>query len=353
MDAPDLDDVRALAKFDSGRMLDLLERLPDQLAQAWRAGLDWPIPTSLRRPSRIVIAGMGGSAIGAEVVTKVASALTTVPLEVVRGYVAPTFDADTLLVGCSFSGDTAETLAAVADAEPHGMRLVVSAGGALTEMARARSWPLFRVPFNGPPRAAFGWMTMPLFAILCRLGAVPMEEGTVEQTIAELGRHATMLHPRATGEMNEAKRLARGIAGSPAVIIGAGPLEVAARRWAAQLNENAKQWAVAAALPEANHNLLVALAGGVTRADQQPIAILIDAPALDARVTRQVELTTQMLDESGVRQLRVQLRADTTLSAVLEACQLGDWVSLYTAALNGVDPFPVDPLKRVKASLAK
>lgn len=350
----DLDDPNVLARCDPSGMAELIEGSPGQVGAAWRAGSEWLLPESLRAPSRVVVAGIGGSAIGADVIATLALERSAVPVQVVRGYRIPPLDDGTLLVGCSFSGNTAETCAALAESvgEP-GMRLVCTTGGVLAALAEVHAWPMFRYAIPGPPRSALAWSAFSLLAVLARVGAIPVEEGEIAALELALRRASSGLTPAVSGEANLAKRLAGPLAGQAVLVLGAGPLEVAARRWASQLNENAKQWAVSMGLPEASHNLIVPFSEPRhPGAAALPFVVILDAPALDERMSGQVALTAITLEAAGVRHEVVRMASTSPLGALMEACLLGDWVSLYAAALNEVDPMPVDALDRFKVRLA-
>jgi glucose/mannose-6-phosphate isomerase len=347
----DLDSEASLDAADPHQMRALIEGLPAQIAEAWAAGLAWPVPDGLRTPRRVLVAGVGGSAIGAEIVAALAMTRSTVPVQVLRGYEAPPLDANALLVGSSFSGETSETLAAVTSPGVGlAMRLALTTGGRLGALASERGWPAFLYTFDGPPRSALGWGTFPLLAILARLGVLSTGDDEVVTALLDLRRATSRWHAGVPAEANFAKLLARSIAGRPLLVIGAAALEAAARRWAGQLNENAKQWALWAALPEADHNLIIALQRHPP--DEQPHVVLLDALVLEARDRAHVALTAETLAESGVPHDVVTLQSGSLLGALLEACHLADWVSLYAAALNGVDPMSVETLARFKSRLA-
>ncbi len=349
----DLDEPRVASQPGHERLHTLIEEFPEQVAAAWSAGLEWAMPANWVRPDRVLVAGLGGSAIGADIVATLALATGSVPIQVVRGYSMPPLTERTLVVGCSFSGETAETLAAMRDASGPGMRLVISTGGNLARLADEQGWARFPFVFDGPPRTALGWSTFSLLAILARLGVVDVTASDIDTLVAALHRGGSTLTSDVPGEMNRAKQVARAIAGGAVLVAGAGALEVAARRWAGQLSENAKQWAVFGALPEVNHNLLVALSDArFPSGPAQPMVVLLDAPALEPRLSRQVALLAETLASSGVRHEVVRVHSSGTLGAILEACQLGDWVSLYAAALNEVDPMDIDALDRFKRGLA-
>ena len=350
----DLDSPSVLAAADPHEMRRLIEELPEQIEHAWRAGLDWPLPPALagrEHPRRVVVAGVGGSAIGADIVAALAMTRSSVPVQVLRGYESPPLDSGTLLVASSFSGWTRETLAAVTSAGAEAAtRMVITSGGVLAALAAERDWPAFRYTFDGPPRSALGWGTFALLAILARLGVLATPADEVATAVGELRQRRGDWGIDATAPANLAKQLARVLAGRAVLVIGAAALEAAARRWAGQLNENAKQWALWAALPEANHNLIIALEGHP--AAEQPHVVLLDALALHAQDRDHVALTAETLAEAGVPCEVVTLQSSTLLGALIEACHLADWVSLYAAVLNGVDPMSVEALARFKSRLA-
>jgi glucose/mannose-6-phosphate isomerase len=300
----------------------------------------------------VVVLGVGGSAIGADVVATLATHMSNVPVQVVRGYSAPPPDEDTLIVACSYSGETEETLQAF---QPTlggtGMRLAIAGGGRLARLAGSLGYELFQYDFQGQPRAALGWGVFPLLAILQRLGALGIEDGTVEAALTELERAAGDWGIETPHGKNAAKQIAAGLTGRAPLIVGPDILEVAARRWAGQLSENAKQWAFHAALPEVDHNLIVGF--GAPRAANSALHVLfLDGLAVHERNRLRVRLTGEALDAASVTHDELLIGGVEPLDAVLRACYLGDWVSLYLAMLNGVDPTPVAPIDRLKQALS-
>lgn len=347
-----LDDPRLYERLDPSGMRGLIAALPDQAREAWTAGREWEIPPSFSRPARVVVVGVGGSAIGADVVATMAERTSAVPVQVHRGYAPPVCDEGTLVVACSFSGETEEALAAFQGTlgEP-GMRLAIGTGGRLGEIAQRAGHPLFRYRWDGPPRTAFAFGLLPLLAILERLDAIPLERDDGERALDGLSAAAKEWGIDVPQRTNPAKQIAARIAGRLPVIIGAGFLDVAARRWAAAVNENAKQWAFHAALPEANHNLVAGLETPATARDQLCV-LLLDSAALSDRNRERVRLTAGLLAAAGIGHQTVPVEGGRMLEVVLRACYLGDWVSLYLAMLNEVDPFTTAHIDALKAALA-
>lgn len=348
----DLDDLAFLEQTDPSRMRDLMAGFPAQARAAWTAGQRWPLPQHFRAPRRVLIYGMGGSAIGGDLVATLAARTSPTPVHVVRGYASPPVNEETLVIASSFSGDTEETLAAFEAAIGRtDMLLAFASGGRLAHRAIELGRPLFSYRFGGPPRSALGYGFFPLLAILDRLGIGPTTTEAATSVLASLPFRAGEWGPENALVSNGAKQLAARLEGKLPVVVGTGFLEVAARRWAAQINENAKQWAFHAALPEIDHNLVLGFAGPDAR--KYLHVLFLDAPSIDERERRRVVLTANLLDEAGVTHDELLIGGHTPLDSLMRACYLVDWVSLYLAALNNVDPTPKVAIDRLKAALGR
>jgi glucose/mannose-6-phosphate isomerase len=348
----DLDDPTLYERLDPAGMRGYIERLSEQCREAWDAGQRWALPAALRKPGRVQVLGMGGSAIGAEIVTTVAARTSAIPMEVVRAYHPAPTDEQTLVIASSWSGETEETLEAFQRTlgKP-GMRLAITAGGRLGRLGSELGYDVFRYEFQGQPRAGIGWGVFALLAILQRLGAVPITTSTVEATCAELDRCASDWGIHVPLEQNAAKQVARRLHGRIPVIVGADVLEVAARRWAGQVAENAKQWALFGALPEVNHNLIVGFSGPAIARDALYV-LHLDSAAVHERSRLRIALTGNELDANGIPHDELLIGGQEPLDSIMRASYFGDWVSLYLAMLNGVDPTATSAIARLKSALA-
>lgn len=349
----DLDSPATYIRLDPNDMRARIAGLPQQSRDAWTRGCDWPLPDALQsRPSRVVILAVGGSAIGGDVVATLAASTSAIPIQLVRNYYLPPLDERTLVVACSFSGETEEANAAfrAALALP-GPRLAITTGGALASAAAAAGVPVFSYQFDGQPRSALGYGIFALLAILGRVGVLPVDPDVVEATLSGLDGDGIRLAPDVPAAENEAKRIASWIHGCMPLIVGADFLEVAARRWAGQISENAKQWAFPGALPELNHNLVMGF-GAPPFARKHVRSVLLDAEPVHPRNRLRVTLTTEELEKAGIAHRVVRIPGDTPLETIARGSYLGDWVSLYLAMLNEADPSTVDPIARLKAALA-
>lgn len=343
-----LDDPALLGRVDPSGFHLLLRALPSSAAEAWRRGSEWPLPSSMHAPRRVLFAGVGGSAIGGDVVATLAGVASEVPVQVVRQYEPPPVDGGTLVIASSFSGNTEETLAAY-EASSGAMRLALTTGGELARRAARDGVPAFTYAWDGPPRTGLGYGVFATLAVLSRLGVFHLPAHEAEDTIEALGRYTAAWAPESPAVENVAKRIGRALFDRAALVIAPGALEVAARRWAGEIAENAKQWAFAAGLPEFDHNLLEA--AGTTGA---PLGVvLLDSALAHPRNRLRVRETARLLREAGSPVEVVELPGRTMLETIMLGCALGSWSSYYLALLRGADPYPIPVMDGLKARLSE
>jgi glucose/mannose-6-phosphate isomerase len=341
----------AVAGVDGAGLIDDVLAQPQQVPDAlWRVRSADIRPRDL--PGGLVVCGMGGSAIGGDLAVAALGDRATRPIRTVRGYgLEPWTPPDTLVLCASYSGDTEETLACFESAGAAGAgRVVLTTGGPLAEAARTEGVPVIGVPAGMPPRAAVLYMTVGTLECAASCGAAPEIKAEIERAGVLLELLVGEWGPDSSPD-SQAKALARELNGTLPVIHGAGPTAAVARRWATQLNENPKLAAFATELPEANHNQVCGWERG---RDIAPLsAVFLEDPDHHPRVRRRVELTTAEAERAGAPAIRIGSRGDSRLERVLSLVLLGDLVSIYLAALAGVDPTPTEALDRIKASLGK
>ena len=293
-------------------------------------------------PGGLVVCGMGGSAIGADLAAAAVGDRAERPLRTVRGYdPGPGVGPDTLVLCASYSGSTEETLACFDAAGAAGApRVALTTGGPLAERAREQGVPVAGVPSGMQPRAAVVYMTVGALECAAACGAAPALRDEIEGAAAVLEQL-----PESSG----AEAIARALEGTVPVVHGAGPTAAAARRWKTQLNENAKVPAFVSELPEANHNEIEGWRRGL---DLAPLAaVLLHAPGMHPRLERRMELTAERLDALGAPVVRVDATGDSGVANVLSLVAIGDLVSVSLAELEGVDPTPVESIEAFKAAL--
>jgi len=351
-----------VARLDTGGMLAAIAELPRQLTAGYAVAREELRGTRAAgrgpedRPTGLVLCGMGGSAIGADLVLACLPELR-VPTAVVRGYRLPAWvDSGTLVVAASYSGETEETLACAAAALSCGCRPVcVSSGGALAALARDHGLPLVRVPGGGQPRAAVGYLSAPLLATLEAVGLADGQAAQVDEAAALLRAGSARLAPgRAAGDGpdgNAAMALALRLHGRLLVVYGAGLTAPVARRWKGQVNENAKAPAFWNELPELDHNELMGWTS-LPHVAASTTAVFLEDPLGDPRLARRAALTATELEARGVAVERLTAHGESPLARLFSLVQLGDYVSFYLALLYGVDPTPVQAIQDFKAKLS-
>jgi glucose/mannose-6-phosphate isomerase len=352
--AVDLDRPETYRAVDGGDMLAHLEGLPAQLEEAWRLASAFQAPPALRDADAIVVTGMGGSAIGADLVRGLCADQLRVPLVVWRDYGLPAFVGQrTLVIASSNSGGTEETLSAVERALAIGAPVVgITTGGRLAARLAEVGLPVLHFEYDGQPRAAIGYSLLLVLGLLAGLGYLPDQTTAVRAGVQVVREAAARFGPNVPRTRNASKELAVALQGRVAVIYGAGFLAPVARRWKGQCNENSKHWAFFEELPELNHNAVVGYEFPATAAKMLHVVVLCSA-LLPLRISLRCEATAELLDRQGIPFTTIHTWGDGALAHLLSAVAYGDWTSYYLALLNGADPTSIAAIDSLKARLAQ
>jgi glucose/mannose-6-phosphate isomerase len=349
----DLNDYTSFSKIDKQNYLAEIENLPTQLQYAYRQGLSLNLP-DWQGIQQVLIAGMGGSAIGADLLAAYAAPLCPVPIVVQRNYTLPAWVSgpQTLVIASSHSGNTEETLAAFEQASKRDCHiLALCTGGKLAEAVRGSNVPLWTFEHPGQPRAAVGYSFGLLLALLTRLGLIPDSAGELTGTITAMRTQQVSLNGELPVVRNPAKRLAGQLMGRWVMVFGADVLEPVARRWKTQINELAKAWAQFEALPEADHNALA----GLQHPEQElpsAMALFLRARSYHPRNLLRAELSKQAYMLEGLNTDFVDAQGETPLAQQWTALHFGDYVAYYLAMLYEIDPTPIQVLEEFKKQLA-
>lgn len=354
MSASVLDSPETYTRLDPHGLYERIATLPDQIELAWSAASELELPSAYRSAEHIVVLGMGGSGVGGGLLQALARDVgARVPVSVVRGYTVPAFATErTLVLASSNSGNTEETLSAFEEAVDAGaMCVAITTGGRLLEIAHQRRFPALTFKWQGEPRSALGWSTASLLAITGALGLLPDLTGDVGPALVAMRELANACARDVPEGNNPAKQLARRLAGTVPVIIGAQALAPVAYRWRTQVNENAKSWAIADELPEMNHNapLGYRAPAGLLRLLR---VVLLRHAAMHPRIVLRVDATVLQLKDAGVAAEVVEVPGASVLAQMLWAIQLGDLASYYLGLLYEVEPSPMAALDWLKAYMA-
>ena len=350
-----LDDLQRFKQLDSQDMLGEIDGLPDQLASAFALGYKQPLP-NWKDIRHVVISGMGGSAIGADLLSAYVAPTAPVPVTVHRDYGLPAWarGQNVLVVTSSHSGNTEETLDSFEAALRNGCRVfAVCTGGELAKRAAEKNVPLWKFEHKGQPRAAVGFSFGLLLALFARLGLIPDQTEAVKGAVEAMKASQEYLRAEVAAASNPAKRYAGQLMDRWATIVGSGMLAPVARRMKGQINEVAKAGANFEFLPEADHNTLAGLVNPEKVLNPLVMTYFLRAPSEHPRNRIRTELTKQTFMVEGLNTDFVDARGDTPLAHIWTLILFGDYMAYYLAMAYGVDPTPVDVLENFKKALQR
>jgi glucose/mannose-6-phosphate isomerase len=349
-----LDNLDLFRQLDPHNMLGEIDKLPEQLQNAWELSSQQPLPT-LGETRSIIICGMGDSAIGADLAAAYTAPLIPIPVTVHRDYGLPAFakGKHTLVICSSHSGNTEETLDSFDTALKNDCAIVVvSTGGELAKRAEEKHIPVWRFHHTGQPRAAVGFSFGLLLGLLARLGFIPDPAADVADAIAAMKRSQQHLSADVPASKNPAKRYAGQLVGRWVTVMAAGMLTPVARRWKVQINELAKAAANFEFIPEANHNTLAGTINPQATLNAHTMTMFLRAPSDHPRNRLRSDLTRQTFMLEGLNTDFVDARGDSPLAHLWTLILFGDYMSYYLAMAYGVDPTPVDALVGFKQAMA-
>ncbi len=349
-----LDDIKVIEKIDRARMRDVLAEIPEHCKEAYKLGKDFSLPRDFRNFKNIVFSGMGGSAIGAEIVSSYLRKEINLAINVNRDYTLPGFvDKESLVILISYSGNTEETLSAYKEAAERQAKIIVlSSGGQLADLAKKDGFPSLLIPSGFPPRGALVFLSLPILALFFQMHLIEDKERQVQETVSLLERLRKDLYCiDVQRESNPAKKLAQRFFGNFCVIYGASEhLAGVVSRFRGQLAENSKMLASSHLLPEMNHNEIVGWRHPQRLLKRFAVTILRDKED-HPQVKKRIEISKEILQKEGVGVEEVFSQGEGLLARTFSLIYMGDFVSFYLAILNGEDPTPVKRIDYLKKRL--
>jgi glucose/mannose-6-phosphate isomerase len=350
----DLDNPEVYRRLDPSRMRECVSELPEQCLKAWQQALSFKLPKGYSNVNKVVILGMGGSAIGGDLLSSLASLESKTPISVCRDYNLPHLvDAQTLIIASSYSGMTEETLSAFSQAlTTPARKLAITTGGRLKYIAGQNDIPVLTIDYKAPPRAALAHSFIPLVGICQKLGIISDKSKDLAEMVQILKDQQSTIDDNCPLKVNAAKQLATRLYSHLAIIYGSGFLSAAARRWKTQINENSKSWAFYEIFPELNHNAVVGYEFPADLA-QRLFVVFLRSPALHPRTLIRYKLTSEMLSNAKIGHEIIDARGESALSQMMSLVLFGDWTSFYLALLNETDPYPVKIIDFLKKRLSE
>lgn len=306
------------------------------------------------KPQRIIVAGMGGSAISGELVKDWGRDTVAVPIEVCRDYRLPAHaNEETLAFILSYSGETEETLSCLLDAVKKKCKVFcISSDGTLLRIADGLRVQTLRIPGGFPPRAALPYLLMPILVFLEKLGLAQNVWDEISESVSVLEHVCSENSPERALKENPSKSLAAKIDDRIPIVYGFGFYCSVAQRFKQQFNENSKIPAFWNNFPELDHNEIA----GWERAGKLAkyfLAVLLRDKNEPAEVECRIEATKEILNGRGVKTSEVWSVGRGKLSRMLSAILIGDFASVYLAILRGVDPTPIETITKIKKAAAK
>lgn len=337
-------------RIDPDGMFDAICQFPEQLADGRRRAREVDIDLSSEDFDHVVIVGMGGSAIGGDLLRTFVLDQAQIPVFVSRSYHLPAFvGPNSLVVASSYSGNTEETLSGLAQAQAREATILcLTSGGKVKRIASAHDYPCIEMPGGYQPRAALGYSLGALLQLAERLGLASLEEEWIEvdEVLPELAKRY------AEESENKALELANDLYGRiPLIYSSEGFLEAVNLRWRGQMEENAKTLAFGNFLPEQNHNEIMGWEREHPIHEMLAIVVLRDAND-HPRVKRRFDVMQELLEGRGAVWREVRSQGTRPLTRMLSLLHLGDWVSYYLALQNEVNPTPVKLISELKETLS-
>jgi glucose/mannose-6-phosphate isomerase len=341
-------------RIDASDMLTLLENFPEQCTDALKLASGFFLPDGYRNFKSIAFSGMGGSAIGADLIRSFFLYKTSYPVSVIRNYRLPkSINRDTLFFVCSYSGNTEETMASFEEAMKRKAKIIViCSGGRILDTAKKAKIPYLIIPKGYPSRQALGYSFFSPLKILEKLTAIGSIEGESKETVALLKQlRDKKLSVRIGSKNNIAKKLATELRNSFPVIYGSCDyLDSVITRWRGQFAENSKTLSSSHVLPEMSHNEIVGWKFPRNTL-KYFTAIMLRDPSEHKRVTKRIKITEDLLKRGGFKVREVFSEGKSPMARMFSLIYIGDFVSFYLAILNKVDPTPVEPISYLKKKL--
>ena len=346
--------ISTIERYDTRQMRDLLVNFPEQIKDAVRIGSAAAVPWKAGRFTDVTVTGLGGSAIGGDLLRSYLAGELDIPFTVNRHYFLPEFvGRSSLVIVSSYSGNTEETVSAHGDAAKRGASvLCITSNGETQRLAKKFRQPVIIIPKGYPPRAALGYSFFTVLAAMVRMKLIAPRKKDIDETVRLLARKAktySSLDPARNPALSIAQQLFGKL---PIIYSSADRFDVVNLRWRGQLAENAKVLAFGHVLPEMNHNELVGWKV-LRRHMKEMVVIFLHDKGDHKRVQLRMGIMKNIVGEYAARIVDASSEGSSLLARTFSLIYLGDWVSYYLAMLNGIDPTPVKVIDYLKWELGK
>ena len=353
-----LDNIKKIKKLDSKNMLGSLESLSFQIEEVYEVAKKMKLSSDYKKINRILVMGMGGSALGAHIIKTFAFDFLKAPLEIINGYHLPAYaDKNTLVICSSYSGSTEETLNAAEEAKNKKTKLlIICSGGKLGEFAKLNKIPaLIFTPNNNPcgsPRMGLGYSIFGQLFLLDKVGLIKFGKKELDEVLQVIKISDSRFGINIPSINNPAKRLADEVFNKSVWYVGAEHLIGNAHVAGNQMNENAKRFSGYFTIPELNHHLLEGMIYPKNNG-KNLVFLLLNSNFYDSRVQKRFVITADVLNKNKIKNITYDCYLKTKLGQVCEILVLGSYVSYYSGILQGIDPTAIPFVDYFKERLKK
>ncbi len=346
-----LDDLKQIKKLDKASMVSFISDLPDQILKAYQGAQKIKMPENYKNIKNIVICGMGGSAIGGDLIKIMTENQLTIPLIVNRSWELPSIvNKDSLVFLVSFSGQTKEILNCAKTAIKKRAKIsIITGGGELQKIAQKYKLPIFKFQYSGPPRAGLGYLSIPILVILEKLNLINLNNWQISSSVTKLENFNQIFYPKATSEKNIAKYLAYFIFDHLPIIIAPENLGGLARRFKTQMAENSKNFCFFETFPEIFHNSIESQFPW--RLKDEIVFLIFENFNEKSNTNQALRSFQKLLDQEKIDWEGIPSFGDNLFIQIFSLVLLGDWISFYLSILNKIDPTPVTKIQWLKKQM--
>ena len=338
--------------IDKENMFHSIWSFPENIMDAIDLGDSLMLRNSYDNIQNIIVAGMGGSAIGGDIVSVLESSNIRIPLMVCRDYSLPNWaNQNTLVICSSYSGNTEETLSIFNQSLNLGAKVCgITTGGILLKKLEEFDKDYIIIPSGLQPRAAIAYSFIPIIKFLEKLCIIESDFNLwIQKSLISLKENRDLYINQ--DDNNPVYRLAKNIYNKiPIIYSDNSTMRVNGIRIKGQICENAKMLAYCNDLPELNHNEIVGWKNNKNIIEFLCVIWLKDYSD-NKRIKYRQEITQSILDEINIDQYSIEVKGESFQERFLHVMHYGDWLSFWCAILHHTDPSPVEKIIRLKEEL--
>jgi glucose/mannose-6-phosphate isomerase len=355
---PILDDPAKIDQFDKGKMLASVRMLPDQIEQAWEGIKGLEVSKSCLLAENVIISGMGGSALGGRILDSLLADRIRVPIEIFTQYDLPDYvDRKSLVIICSYSGNTEESVSALHQALLKKANIFcIATGGKLSEIAKKEKLDGYiyepKANPSGQPRMGLGYSISATISILARCKFARLTEEDIYNLAVTVRNFVKQFDTDVPKDKNIAKSLALKLYHRIPVLIASGHLVGVTHAFKNQLNENAKTFSASFDIPELNHHLMEGLKHP-SKAKELLTFLFLESEIYPERIKKRFKITEDVVDKNSYPYLTYKPASSSKLEQIFEVLTLSSYLSFYLAYLYEEDPSVIPWVDYFKEQLAK